>query len=210
MDGGEPGRRKGRPREFDRERALRAALELFWKRGYEPASVADLCAAMGIKAPSLYATFGNKAALFLEAVRYYEDAWWKEPTARFMAEPDLYLAIENYFNEAAEILLCPDTPCGCMLVLAAVNIAEEEKEIIAAIGEMRRATKTMFAERLRKAIADKQIPADTDVPSLAGALNTLLEGLSLQARDNIFQSQLKAMAAYATRLLPDRAEKRGA
>lgn len=204
MELGETERRKGRPREFDREQALRAALELFWKRGYEPASVADLCTAMGIKAPSLYATFGNKAALFLEAVRYYEDAYWKEPAARFMAEPDLYRAVENYFQEAAEILLSPTTPCGCMLVLAAVNISEEEKEIIAAIQEMRMATKKMFAERLRGAIADGQIPADTDAPSLAGALNTLLEGLSLQARDHIFQSELKSMAAYALRMLPER------
>lgn len=197
-------RHLGRPREFDPEAALNAALALFWKRGYEPASVADLCQAMGIKAPSLYATFGNKAALFLEALRYYENKYWREPTARFMAEPDIFKAVEDYFNEACAILLAPDTPCGCMLTLAAVNISEEETEIIEAVRQMRMETKRMFAERLRKAIADRQIPADTDVPSLAGLLNTVLEGLSLQARDNIFQSELKAMAAYAVRMLPPR------
>lgn len=195
-------RHKGRPREFDRETALRAALKLFWQRGYEPTSVADLCAAMGIKAPSLYATFGNKAALFLEAVRYYEDTYWREPALRFLAEPDLRKAVREFFDEAAAILLSPASPCGCMVVLATVNISENEKEIITAIEEMRQATKRMFAERLRQAINAGQIPADTDVPSLAGALNALLEGLSLQARDNIFQSELKAMAAYALNMLP--------
>lgn len=196
------GRQKGRPREFDRETALRVALEMFWKRGFEPTSVADLCTAMDIKPPSLYATFGNKAALFLEAVRHYEDVYWKDVSVRFQEERDIYKAVRDFFRDAARILLSPDTPCGCMVVLAAVNIAEDEKDIIASIREMRLDTKRMFAERLRQAISDGQIPADTDVPSLAGALNALLEGLSLQARDNIFQSELMAMAAHAVRMLP--------
>lgn len=196
------GRQKGRPREFDRETALRVALEMFWKRGFEPTSVADLCTAMDIKPPSLYATFGNKAALFLEAVRHYEDVYWKDVSVRFQKERDIYKAVRDFFRDAARILLSPDTPCGCMVVLAAVNIAEDEKDIIASIREMRLDTKRMFAERLRQAISDGQIPADTDVPSLAGALNALLEGLSLQARDNIFQSELMAMAAHAVRMLP--------
>lgn len=196
------GRQKGRPREFDRETALRVALEMFWKRGFEPTSVADLCTAMDIKPPSLYATFGNKATLFLEAVRHYEDVYWKDVSVRFRNERDIYKAVRDFFRDAARILLSPDTPCGCMVVLAAVNIAEDEKDIIASIREMRLDTKRMFAERLRQAISDGQIPADTDVPSLAGALNAILEGLSLQARDNIFQSELMAMAAHAVRMLP--------
>lgn len=193
---------KGRPREFDAEQALRAALKIFWQKGYEPASVAELCKAMNINPPSLYCSFGNKAALFLEAVRYYEREYWQAPSERFMHEPDIYKAIKDYFNVSAEILLSPDKPCGCMLVLAAVNIAEDEKEIIESIRQMRKETKKMFADRLRRAIQDGQIPADTDVPALSGALNTLLEGMSLQARDGIFQSELKAIAAYAVRMLP--------
>lgn len=195
-------RGKGRPRAFDLEKALRAALKIFWQKGYEPASVAELCKAMDINPPSLYCSFGNKAALFLEAVRYYEKQYWEEPGRRFMEEPDIYLAVKNFFNESAEILLSPETPCGCMLVLAAVNISEEEKEIIESIRNMRQATKKMFAERLRRAIQDGQIPPDTDVPALSSALNTLLEGMSLQSRDGIFQSELKAIAAYATSMLP--------
>lgn len=119
-----------------------------------------------------------------------------------MAEPDIYVAIQNFFNESAEILLSPDTPCGCMVVLAAVNISQEEKKIIEAIKEMRLATKTMFAERLRRAIQDGQISPDTDVPALSAALNTLLEGMSLQSKDGIFQSELKAIASHALKMLP--------
>ncbi|HJB65321.1 MAG TPA: TetR/AcrR family transcriptional regulator [Candidatus Mailhella merdavium] len=196
-------RSKGRPRAFDRNRALRCALEIFWRHGYTPASVSELCRVMGIKPPSLYATFGNKASLFLEAVNFYEKTYWEAPAKRFASDPDIYSAVKNFFNESAQILLSPETPCGCMVVLAAINISEEEKEIIEAVRSLRLATKQMFADRLRRAIQDGQIPPDTDVPALSGALNTMLEGLSIQARDGLFQSELKAIAGHAVRMLPD-------
>lgn len=202
MNKSEEHRGKGRPRGFDREMALNTALNIFWQQGYEPASVAELCEKMGINPPSLYSTFGNKAALFMEAVRHYENTYWVEPAKRFMAEKNIYAAVENFFNESAEILLSPTRPCGCMVVLAAVNISENEQEIISFIRGLRMATKKMFADRLRIAIKDGQIPADTDVPALAGALNTLLEGMSLQAKDEIFLSELKAIASHAIKLLP--------
>lgn len=210
MEREEERRGKGRPREFDRREALRAALKIFWERGYECASVGELCAAMGINPPSLYAAFGNKASLFLETARYYEDAYWAAPVERFRAADDVYAAIENFFAEAAAILLAPDRPCGCLTVLAAVNIREGDKEIAAAVREMRMSAKKMFADKLREAIRAGQIPADTEVPALAGALNTMLEGLSLQARDDIFQCELKAMAAHAVKMLPPRLSKKQA
>ena len=199
-----PARGKGRPRAFDRAQALNKALEVFWRQGYAPASVADLCKAMRINPPSLYATFGNKAALFLEALHHYEHTYWDAPAERFLTAPDIHTAVAAFFDEAAEILLSPETPCGCMVVLAAVNISEDEREIIAAVRERRQDTRKMFADRLRRAIAERQLPPDTDVPALAGALNTLLEGLSLQARDGLLLSDLKAIAAHAVRLLPPR------
>lgn len=202
-------RGKGRPRAFDRAQALHSALQVFWQQGYEPASVAELCRAMRINPPSLYATFGNKASLFLEALRHYEHKYWDAPAARFLAQTDIYTAVADFFHEAAQILLSPETPCGCMVVLAAVNISTEEKEIIDTVHGLRLATRTMFAERLRQAIRDGQIPADTDVPTLAGALNTLLEGLSLQARAGLCPSELMAIGALAVRLLPPLLPQRG-
>lgn len=197
-------RGKGRPRAFDRAQALRSALKIFWKQGYEPVSVAELCKAMEINPPSLYATFGNKAALFLEALRHYEHTYWDAPVRRFLDEPDVYKAVANFFSESAQILLSPETPCGCMVVLAAVNISEHEKEIIESVRELRLAAKKMFADRLQQAVQDGQIPPDTDIPALAGALNTLLEGLSIQARDGFSPSELNAIAAHAVRMLPPR------
>lgn len=197
-------RGKGRPRAFDRAQALHRALEVFWRKGYAPASVAELCRVMEINPPSLYASFGNKASLFLEAVAYYEKRYWAAPAERFFAESDVYRAVENFFSEAAAILLSPQTPCGCMVVLAAINIAEDENVIIEAIRKLRHATRQMFADRLARAVQDGQIPSDTDIPSLAAVLNTLLEGLSLQARDGLAPADLKRIALHAVRLLPSR------
>lgn len=197
---GHPG--KGRPRAFDRSFALCQALRIFWRKGYEPTTVAELCRDMGINPPSLYASFGNKASLFIEAVQFYERTYWDVPVKRFLAQADVYRAVADFFDDAARILLSPETPCGCMVVLAAVNIPEQETRVIEAIQELRRATKTMFTVRLRRAIADGQIPVDVDVPALAGALNTLLEGMSFQARDGLILCELKAIAAHAVRLLP--------
>lgn len=197
-----PRKGRGRPREFNREEALDAALRLFWAKGYEPTSVAEICAAMDVNPPSLYATFGNKTALFLEAMRHYERLYWEKPAARFMREKNIYKAVDDYFQDAAKILLTPSAPCGCMTVLSAINISDDEKEIIAELKKLRSATREMFTERMRIAIDAGQIPADTNVPAIAGALTALLEGLSLQARHQVFLSELKAMAACAVRLLP--------
>ena len=196
-------RGKGRPRSFDREKALTQALNVFWRRGYEPASIAELCKGMGINAPSLYAAFGNKASLFLEAVRFYEAKYWDAPSKKLMEDPDIYHGFDEFFRTSAHILLSPDSPCGCMVVLAAINVSENAEEVTKAIRELRLITKDMFAQRLRRGIAEGQLPGNTDVSALAGAFNTMLEGLSIQARDGLSPSELENIASHAVRLLPD-------
>lgn len=195
-------RGKGRPRSFDREKALSQALDVFWRRGYETSSLTELCHAMGINAPSLYAAFGNKASLFLEAVQFYETTYWEAPSKKLMAEPDIYRAIADFFADSARILLAPHCPCGCMVVLAAINISDDAYEVREAIKQLRIATKDMFVERLAQAVKSGQLDENTDIVALAGAFNSMLEGLSLQARDGITQSELESIAAFAVRMLP--------
>lgn len=197
-----PTKTRGRPREFDRQQALEQALKIFWEKGYEPASISELCSAMGINPPSLYAAFGNKAQLFLEAVRQYERTYWTVPNQRLLEEPNLNKAIKDYFDSAANILLSPNAPCGCLVTLGAVNISEGETEIISELKKLRNDTRSLFAERLRMAIQAGEIPPEIDVPALSGALNAFLEGLALQAREGLFLSELKAMASLAQKLLP--------
>lgn len=197
-------RGKGRPRCFDRDQALTRALDVFWRRGYEPTTIAELCQAMEINPPSLYSAFGNKTSLFMEAVNFYEKTYWKAPSHKFIEEADIYRAVDDFFKESARILLSPDLPCGCMVVLAAINVSADAQEITSSIRELRFATKDMFTERVRRGMTDGQLPPDTDVIALAGALNTMLEGLSIQARDGLSQAELERIASHAVRLLPDR------
>lgn len=196
-------RGKGRPRNFDRDKALLRALDVFWRRGYEPASIVELCQAMEINPPSLYSAFGNKASLFMEAVNFYEKTYWDAPSKKLIAEPDIHRGIEEFFRDASRILLSPDSPCGCMVVLAAANVSDNAEEVAKYIRELRFITKDMFAERIRKAVNDGQLPSGTDTLSLAGAFNTFLEGLSIQARDGLSQSELEHISSHAVRLLPN-------
>ena len=128
--------KRGRPRGFDREEALKGALSLFWEQGYEPTSIAQLCDVMKINKPSLYDAFGNKSNLFLEAVDYYETTYWAGVWQKMFEEPDLRKAISDFFITSAEILTSRDIPCGCMVVLAAINISSAETEILKIISQL--------------------------------------------------------------------------
>lgn len=193
---------KGRPRGFDRELALLQALKVFWKRGYEPASLAELCGAMGIKPPSLYAAFGNKAKLFLEAVDHYESTFWDATWERMDSEPDLRRAISDFFQSSAQILTEPQAPCGCMVVLAGVNVSADSGEITQALKALRQEGRDYLQQRLERGVLDGQLPPDTNTRTLAYALNTLLEGMSLQAHDGMSRQDLEGVAATSVAILP--------
>ncbi|WP_172741544.1 TetR/AcrR family transcriptional regulator [Citrobacter youngae] len=192
---------KGRPRGFNSEEALMKALNIFWKLGYEPTSIASLCAAISIRPPSLYAAFGSKAELFIEAANFYERMYWNDVWARLEYEPDIFLSVARFFDEAAEILLSESAPCGCLVVLAAINVSSSSPQVSEAVREIRQAGKRCFATRIRRAVNDGQLPLDTDVDSLATVLNSLLAGMSVEAKDGASQQLLQATAKYAVRLL---------
>ncbi|MGC0865347.1 TetR/AcrR family transcriptional regulator [Pantoea agglomerans] len=192
---------KGRPRSFDRDKALLKALDLFWRKGFEPASVAELCAAMEINPPSLYSAFGNKASLFLEAVNYYEQVYWQATWARLEEAQDIVEAIDRFFSEAADILLSPSVPCGCMVVLAAINVSAESADVVRAVSLLRQEGKDLFEKRLSRAVKEKQLPVETNTAALATVLNTLLEGMSIEAKDGATPQSLKMIGQHAVRLL---------
>ena len=193
---------RGRPKGFNVASALDAALELFWQKGYECTTVAELCAVMKLNPPSLYCAFGNKSNLFLTALKHYENKYWTAPYAKFRDEPRIEKAVNDFFQEAAHILLSPAMPCGCMVVVAAVNISPIESAIIDAISGMRRETRDIFAIKLQEAVETRQIPQDADIDNLANALNSFLEGMSLQARSGMDLPCLLKLSRLASRLLP--------
>lgn len=194
----------GRPRSFDRDAALRTALNVFWRHGYEQTTMALLSTAMGIATPSIYCAYGNKAALFLEALTYYQQTYWDPLYARYAAAEDIYEATENFFTEAAHILLAPNAPCGCLIVMGFLNLPEDEPRLLQAVTQRREHTRALFRTKLKDAVNAGQIPADCNIPAISGALHNFFEGLSIQARGDICLSELVAIALKGTQLLPPR------
>src|ERR1041385_8504455 len=107
--------RTGRPREFDRQKALQSAMELFWAQGYETTTLADLQKAMGgITAPSFYAAFGSKEALFREAVELYKQTQGAPVVQAMAAGPTARASIEAMLRAAVESVCGHGKPRGCL------------------------------------------------------------------------------------------------
>src|ERR1700740_2721104 len=138
---GKPAMPRGRPRSFDREAALERAIDVFWRHGYEATSVSDLTAAMGINPPSLYAAFGDKEKLFLEAVERYQQQRRQSLTKIFDAAPTAKEAVRRVLQEAARELAGSSHPRGCLLVMSDTNCSEASSHVQSDVAQRRAAMK---------------------------------------------------------------------
>jgi len=195
-EGSTPAKR-GRPRAFDRAEALRHAMNLFWERGYEGTSVADLTQAMGINKPSLYATFGCKAALFREAIGLY-DAQEGEPVQQTLdKEPTARAAVEAVLRHNARAYVDPTKPRGCMIVLSSLLGALEGLEVREFLKESRKRGEASLRWRIERGIGDGDLPATASAATLAAFVGTVMYGLSIQARDGRTCAELEGIVDCA-------------
>ena len=191
----------GRPREFDFDNALDRALLVFWRNGYEGASIADLTEAMGINPPSLYAAFGNKEGLFRKVVdRYIERyaGFWEvaraAPTARAMVEHLVRASVDFVTDEA--------NPRGCLMVRGAMACSEAANKIRDEIVTRRATGEAMLRERFERAIAEGEISPELDPADYARYIMTVLEGLSVQAAGGASREDLRKVAEMTLRTWP--------
>ncbi len=190
-------RPRGRPRAFDRAAALAQATRLFWQKGYETTSIADLTEAMGIGAPSLYAAFGSKEALYAEALRYYQEAYDSLVWASFMAAGSAREAVRLLLRDSAAALTGNgDHPLGCMIALSSVG-SEGHEELGALVRSARAAGRDRVEARLARAVAEGEIPVSVDVAGLARFVQTVQAGMSILARDGADRAELEAVADIA-------------
>lgn len=194
---------RGRPRQFDRDEALRRAMRLFWERGYAATSITDLGAATGLNPPSLYAAFGDKQRLFLEAVDRYQADHGAPDSALLNAGGTARAAIADMLRAAAKSFADPETPHGCMVVLSAQNCSAEASAVQSALREKRTETQRVFQRRLKQGQRDGDVPMTCDTAALARFAMTVLEGLSIQARDGASAKELTAVAQLGALAIPE-------
>jgi AcrR family transcriptional regulator len=189
-------RGRGRPREFDRTRALEQAMKLFWLYGYEATSMADLRASLGLTQASIYAAFGSKEALFREAVSLYRQtvgsttakALTEKRTAREAVSVMLYDAVAEFASD--------ETPSGCLIVLSAINIGKESQSVQEDLRAIRLQTARAIEARLKRGKMDGDVPKNIRTEQLAEFYTALLHGLSIQAKDGVSLAKLRSAVAY--------------
>jgi AcrR family transcriptional regulator len=185
---------RGRPRGFDRDAALERAMRLFWRQTYEGTSLADLTAAMGINAPSLYAAFGSKDALFREAVAHYAAHYGTEIWRALCDIPTIDAAVEEFLAATARSYSTPGDPAGCMIVLGTQHADGESDPVRCELRARRRAGLDLIADRLSRAVADGELPSGFDVAGAAAFLLSVQTGMSVLARDGAGRAALEAAA----------------
>jgi AcrR family transcriptional regulator len=198
---------RGRPRSFDRDAALRSAMKTFWKFGYEGASMAELTKAMGINSPSLYAAFGSKEELFREAIALYLATEDCETRKAMEGQSTARAAFHALLRQSAGNLARAGYPHGCLLILGDSNATPGNDRVRQFLCQRRRDIQAGLEARLKRGIADGDLSADADIKAMAAFYMTVLQGLSLRARDGASREALtgvveSAMAAWDSLTTP--------
>jgi AcrR family transcriptional regulator len=205
---------RGRPRSFDRDKALERAMEIFWERGYDGASLEDLLKAMGgLTPPSFYAAFGSKEDLFIEVVELYQRLNGTGPVVALETGATARESIAAMMETAVESFDQPGVGRGCLLVLGAptrtrTNAAAHDK-----LRSMRQMPAEMIRRRLKRAISEGELPASIPLEQIAAFYATVAHGLAIHARDGVPRKTLMAtvdaaMAAWDSLTSPPRKTRR--
>ena len=191
----------GRPRGFDMDQALDRALDVFWRKGYEGASLCDLTEAMGINPPSLYAAFGNKEGLFRKALDRYV-----ETQARFvhaaLAQPKARDGIAALLRSTANSLTDKTKPSGCLLVQGIAGVGEHAQCIRDQLNAKRAEGEKTIRHRLKQAQDEGELPEDADPASLARYIATVMQGMAVQAAGGASRAELRRVADTAMAAWP--------
>ncbi|TAI62317.1 TetR/AcrR family transcriptional regulator [Bradyrhizobium sp. Leo170] len=191
----------GRHREFDVEKALDAALCVFWRKGYEGASYADLTEATGVERPALYSAFGNKEALFRQALARYDEQYLdyipealQLPTARQVAAHILY--------NAADLNTRYPNHTGCLGINGALAGSDEAEPVRQALIDFRAAGQAQLRERFERAKAEGDLPKTAKSDALAAFVMAVTHGMAVQAKAGFSRDMLGAVAEQALSTWP--------
>lgn len=186
----------GRPREFDAEMALDQAMEVFWRHGYEGATIAQLTEAMGINPPSLYACFGNKEGLLKAALDRYtklRNIWMDEvvaaPTARAVAERMLIGIADKQTD--------PANPPGCLLVQGGIACGTGSENVPFELAARRAQNEDQLRDRFVRAKAEGDLKESADPAALARYVSAVSVGMGVMASSGAEREALRQVASVA-------------
>lgn len=191
---------RGRPRSFDSDKALDQAMRVFWEKGYEGASIADLTAAMAINPPSLYAAFGNKEALFRKALDRYvasKVVFWREA----LAAPTARDAVETLLRGSADQLTA-ECNRGCFMIKGSLTCGEAASALQKEMAAHRAQGEAALRQRFELAAEQGDLPADAEPASLARYVMAVAQGMSLQAAGGASGKQLQQIVDVALLAFP--------
>ena len=201
MSADQPRRRRGPPKAFDVDAALDAAVLVFWRKGFEGASLSDLTDAMGINRPSLYATFGDKQALFRRSVdRFVEQGL--SVFAESEAESTARRFAERLLRGQADLYTNPKLPPGCFLIQSAISTGTTSQAARQETAERRLLNEIAVRRHLERAERIKQLPPGITPRELAAYLASVGNGLAIRAADGAKREELHRIVDLALAFWP--------
>jgi len=195
-------RRRGRPATFDREAALEAAVALFWQHGYEGTSIAMLTEAMGVTAPTLYAAFGSKEALYCDALGRYQQREAQAIAQELGEAGTLGRMVEGFLRASAARFTAGDGPKGCMVAVGSLQHGPDGQAAADATAQARAIALERFVAAVDGAKAGGELPPDTDSAALARFYTAVAQGMSAQAADGADVQALNAVIDLALKAWP--------
>lgn len=185
-----------RPRKIEKDDALEAAMQAFWRKGYEATSMQDLMDATGLKKGSLYQTFGDKKQLFMDALQRYADQVYFQFKDYFRDAPDSKTAVRHFLTkELVDFALQETTPKGCFVTNSSVELAPHDDEVRALVQRQNTRMEALFASAIADAQAAGVVRSDIASTDLAGEMNVMLYGLMADSKSAANPDRTRKIAA---------------
>ena len=190
----------GRPRGFDEDAALEAAMRVFWEKSYEGATIADLTEAMGINRSSMYALFGDKQRLFRQVMDRYREARMTH-IRKALDKPTLHEVVSGLLHGTVDFLSQADHPRGCLSIQGALACGTDAEPVKQAMIALRKGGDEALRKRMTKAQKSGELPESTNPADYARFLSTVIRGLGVQAATGATRGEMKRIADFVLRAI---------
>ncbi|TKI08856.1 TetR/AcrR family transcriptional regulator [Martelella alba] len=186
--------RMGRPREFDRDKAVDKAMNLFWQKGFESASLADLRQTLQLSSASFYAAFGSKQALYKECLERYTQSCGEVASVLNNESLSPKVAMQTMLHKTIAMQTSPQSPAGCMAVLSGLNCDDENKEIELLAQTVRQQTRDAVRRCVVRGIEQGEFSQSVNPDEFTLLLDCFIKGIAIEARDGVTEATLCAAA----------------